>query len=66
MPVESRTAQLSNVLIEADVTSLKSAGELKLSAGMPSQVLIEGSQQTPLEYLMEPLTSSIRMAGRQL
>jgi HlyD family secretion protein len=55
-----------NVLIVADATSLKSIGELKLSAGMPAQVYIEGSQQTPLEYLMEPLTSSIRKAARQL
>jgi HlyD family secretion protein len=55
-----------NVLVEADAASLKSAGELKLSAGMPAQVYIEGSQQTPLEYLMEPITSGIRKAARQL
>jgi epimerase transport system membrane fusion protein len=55
-----------NVLVEADAASLKSMGELKLSAGMPAQVYIQGSRQTPLEYLMEPVTSSIRKAARQL
>jgi HlyD family secretion protein len=55
-----------NVLVEADAASLKSAGQLKLSAGMPAQVYIEGAPQTPLEYLMEPLASGIRKAGRQL
>jgi epimerase transport system membrane fusion protein len=55
-----------NVLVEADAASLKSVGELKLSAGMPAQVYIQGSRQTPFEYLMEPVTSSIRKAARQL
>lgn len=55
-----------NVLIVADAASLKAAGEMKLSAGIPAQVYIEGSQQTALEYLMEPLTSGIRKAARQL
>jgi HlyD family secretion protein len=55
-----------NVLVEADAASLKSAGALKLSAGMPAQVYIEGAPQTPLEYLMEPLATGIRKAGRQL
>jgi HlyD family secretion protein len=55
-----------NVLVEADAASLTSVGELKLSAGMPAQVYIQGSRQTPFEYLMEPVTSSIRKAARQL
>jgi epimerase transport system membrane fusion protein len=55
-----------NVLVEAEPASLKSAGELKLSAGMPAQVYIEGSRQTPLEYLMEPIATGVRKAARQL
>jgi HlyD family secretion protein len=55
-----------NVTIAADAGSLKSTGEMKLQAGMPAEVYIEGSKQTPLQYLMEPLTSTIRKAGRQL
>jgi len=55
-----------SVMILADVDSIKSAGELKLQAGMPAEVYIEGSQQTALQYLMEPLTSTFRKAGRQM
>lgn len=54
------------VLIAAEGASVKAVGELKLLAGMPAEVFIEGSRQTPLEYLMEPVTASIRRAGRQL
>jgi HlyD family secretion protein len=54
------------VLVEADAASLKAVGELKLSAGMPAQVYLEGSRQTALDYLVEPLASGIRKAGRQL
>jgi HlyD family secretion protein len=55
-----------NVLVEADAASLKAVGELKLSAGMPAQVYLQGARQTTLEYLVEPLASGIRKAGRQL
>ena len=55
-----------NVLVAADAASVKAAGDLKLLAGMPAEVYIEGSKQTPLEYLMEPVTTGIRRAGRQL
>lgn len=55
-----------SVLIAADAGSLQLAHELKLQAGMPAEVFVEGSKQTPLQYMMEPLTSTIRKAGRQL
>lgn len=55
-----------SVLIAADPRSLREAGELKLQAGMPAEVYIEGSQQTPLQYLAEPITSTVRRAGRQI
>jgi HlyD family secretion protein len=55
-----------NVLVTADAASVKAAGGLTLSAGMPAEVYIEGAQQTPFEYLMEPVTTGIRRAGRQL
>jgi HlyD family secretion protein len=54
------------VTILAEADSLQSAGELKLQAGMPAEVYIEGAQQTPLQYLVEPVMSTIRKAGRQL
>lgn len=55
-----------SVMILADADSLRSAGELKLQAGMPAEVYIEGAQQTPLQYLIEPITSTVRRAGRQM
>lgn len=55
-----------SVLILADADSLHTAGEIKLQAGMAAEVYIEGATQTPLQYLAEPITSTIRKAGRQL
>jgi epimerase transport system membrane fusion protein len=54
------------VLIAADPGSLEAAGQLKLQAGMPAEVYIEGARQTPLQYLAEPITATFRKAGRQL
>jgi HlyD family secretion protein len=55
-----------SVMITADTASLRDAGELQVQAGMPAEVYIEGSHQTPFQYLAEPITSTIRKAGRQL
>lgn len=56
-----------SVTILADADSLRAAGgDLRLQAGMPAEVYIEGSKQTPLQYLAEPITSTIRKAGRQM
>jgi epimerase transport system membrane fusion protein len=54
------------VMISADAQSLQQAGELRVQAGMPAEVYIEGTQQTPLQYLAEPVMSTIRKAGQQL
>ena len=50
----------------ADEHSLHTAGDLKLQAGMPAEVYIEGTKQTALQYLAEPIASTLRKAGRQL
>ena len=55
-----------SVMIMADAQSLASAGELQVQAGMPAEVYIEGTTQTPFQYLAEPIVSTIRKAGRQL
>lgn len=55
-----------SVMIHADPEALRSAGDLRLQAGMPAEVYIEGTQQTALQYLIEPITSTIRKAGRQI
>ncbi len=55
-----------SVMILADSDSLRDSGELKLQAGMPAEVYIEGSKQTPLQYIVEPITATVRKAGRQI
>jgi epimerase transport system membrane fusion protein len=55
-----------NVMILADADSLRSIGDFKLQAGMPAEVYIEGSKQTALQYLAEPITTTVRRAGRQM
>jgi epimerase transport system membrane fusion protein len=55
-----------SVMITVDTASLQAAGELQVQAGMPAEVYIEGTSQTAFQYLAEPITSTIRKAGRQL
>jgi HlyD family secretion protein len=55
-----------SVMILADPDALQVAGGLKLHAGMPAEVYIEGPKQTPLQYLAEPVMSTLRKAGRQM
>jgi membrane fusion protein, epimerase transport system len=55
-----------SVMILADPDSLQSVGDFNLQAGMPAEVYIEGSKQTALQYLMEPITSTVRRAARQM
>ena len=59
-------ASYFTVLVLARPGALGADDAQKLSAGMPAEVYIEGSAQTPLQYLMAPLTSSVRKAARQL
>jgi membrane fusion protein, epimerase transport system len=61
-----RDVSYFSVMIAADEQSLHAAGDLKLQAGMPAEVYIEGNKQTALQYLAEPLTTTINKAGRQL
>jgi HlyD family secretion protein len=57
-----------SVLILADAASLHAAGknDLTLQAGMPAEVYLEGATVTPLQYLLEPVTSVLRKAGREI
>ena len=51
--------------IEAKAAQLQEAGDLKLLAGMPVEVYIEGEHRTVLQYLLEPLSQLVRRAGRE-
>ena len=55
-----------SAMIAADDASLASIGDFKLQAGMPAEVYIEGTKQTALQYLVEPITTTLRRAGRQM
>lgn len=53
------------VQVEIDPASLVAAGDLKLQAGMPAEVYLQGERRTPLQYLLEPVTEVLRRAGRE-
>jgi HlyD family secretion protein len=56
-----------SVLIVADPLSVQAAAsDLKLQAGMPAEVFIDGSTQTPLQYVTASITAAVRRAGRQM
>jgi HlyD family secretion protein len=55
-----------SVTILADEASLRSIEDLRLQAGMPAEVYLDGSEQTALQYLLDPITSTFRRAGRQM
>ncbi len=55
-----------SALVTVDPASLQMSGDIALQAGMPAEVFIEGSTQTTLQYLMEPLASTARKALRQM
>ena len=52
-------------LIEADASALAEQSDIKLQAGMPAEVYLEGEQRTALQYLVEPVTQVLRHAGRE-
>lgn len=53
-----------SVMVLADSRALASMTDIKLQAGMPAEVYIEGTRQTALQYLAEPVTTTLRRAGR--
>ncbi|WP_242631100.1 HlyD family type I secretion periplasmic adaptor subunit [Variovorax paradoxus] len=55
-----------SVSILADAESVKAVGDLKMQAGMPAEVYIDGGFQTALQYLLDPITSTLRRAARQM
>lgn len=52
--------------VEVDGASLKNAGDMKLQAGMPAELFIEGEKRTPMQYLLQPISQLLRRAGREL
>lgn len=55
-----------SVSILADAASVQAVGDLRMQAGMPAEVYIDGGSQTALQYLLDPITSTLRRAARQM
>jgi len=45
--------------------ALEQAGNLKLQAGMPAEIFIRTDSRTAFDYLLAPVTSYFRRAGRE-
>jgi HlyD family secretion protein len=64
---KASNAPYYGVMILVDPHSVEAAGSnLTLQAGMPAEVFIDGSTQTPLQYVTTSITSALRRAGRQM
>jgi HlyD family secretion protein len=51
--------------VEADPASVVANPGLRLMAGMPAEVFIEGPSRTALQYLFEPISRAAARAGRE-
>ena len=51
------------VHVDVSAAALKTAGDLRLQAGMPVDIFIKTAERTTLEYLLEPVTAFV---GRSL
>jgi membrane fusion protein, epimerase transport system len=63
---KATNAPYYGVLVLAEDAKAAEVEGMKLQAGMPAEVYLEGAKQTALAYLLEPITSTLRKAGRQL
>jgi HlyD family type I secretion membrane fusion protein len=62
-PRTGRTYFLARVMVEP--AELERLEEVDLFPGMPAEVMIKTGQQTALDYLLAPLTKSLRRAFRE-
>jgi HlyD family type I secretion membrane fusion protein len=51
--------------IAVDDASLKAAPEVQLHPGMPAEVFIRTHDRTAVQYLLEPITNTLRRAARE-
>jgi HlyD family secretion protein len=51
--------------VEVDPESLKAESHASLQPGMPAEVFIRTRERSALDYLLEPITNSLRRAGRE-
>ena len=53
------------IQVKADESSLQQAKDVKLYPGMPAEVFIRTRQRTALQYLIEPVTNTLRRSLRE-
>lgn len=53
-----------HVAVDAEAAARATHGE-PMHAGMPAELYLQGSERTPLQYLLEPITQVLRRAGRE-
>jgi epimerase transport system membrane fusion protein len=53
------------VHVDVPAAALEQAGGLKLQAGMPAEIFIRTDRRTAFDYLLAPVTSYLRRAGRE-
>jgi HlyD family type I secretion membrane fusion protein len=58
-------ALLFDVSIDVDPAELKALGELKLTPGTPVEVIIPTGSRTVLEYMLDPVSQSMRHGLRE-
>jgi HlyD family type I secretion membrane fusion protein len=51
--------------VQVDGDSLREAGDLKVVPGMPAEVFIRTNSRTALDYLLAPVTASLRRSFRE-
>jgi HlyD family type I secretion membrane fusion protein len=62
---ETTRAPYYGVHVRVDAESLKAESHVNLYPGMPAEVFIRTRERTTLDYLLEPVTNSLRRAGRE-
>lgn len=62
---EATRAPYYAVHVRVDPESLKAESHVNLYPGMPAEVFIRTRERTTLDYLLEPVTNSLRRAGRE-
>jgi len=62
---DATRAPYYSVEIKVDSALLKAAENIKLVAGMPAEIYIKTSERTFFDYLMAPITQSLRRGMRE-
>ena len=65
MTDETTHAPYYTAHIQVDPASLTAAGNIQLYPGMPAEVFIRTHERSALQYLLEPLTNTLRRAARE-